>query len=873
MCQMCAVVVRTESCWFSAVGPVNATILEIGDAPGIVPGTTPYVMSVGDEFLGTLASDDRDLVAINLTAGETYVFRLAGHDTTLGLDTVLSLYSADGDLLAFNDDSGGTFSSMVTYVASVSGTFLLGATGYNGAAGQYRLTASVFEPPPAASLDTLADFLTDGYWTATGRARHAFDTTASNVITVNISALAADGPVNGQALALAAMEAWEMVADIDFQVVTGAAQITFDDDEEGAFATYVASGNQTISSEVNVSTRWLQDYGFGFGSYGFQTYIHEIGHALGLGHQGPYNGRANFNGDAIFSNDSWSLSVMSYFDQLDNPNDPGSLAFVLTPMMADIIAIQNLYGAPVGGVTAGNTVWGEGSTLANFLGDFFRAEFVGPGAMQDVSLTIHDESGRDRVVFSTDATNQTVRLDGEARWNVFGGTGNVNVARGTVIEDYVAGSGNDSVTGNQVANLLIGNGGDDSLAGMAGNDTLEGGEGNDTLDGGAEVDRLVGGAGNDVYIIGEGADVVVEAAGRGTDLVQTGLSHRLAANVEDLTLTGSAAVNGTGNGLANRMTGNSAANTLLGGAGDDTLDGGGGNDTLDGGTGADRLTGGAGDDVYILADASDVVIEVSRGGTDLVRASLSHTMALHVENLTLTGSAAVNGTGNGLANQITGNAAANVLSGAGGNDTLSGGAGNDTLNGGAGEDRLVGGAGDDVYLLADASDVVIEAAGGGIDLVRTGLSHVLAAHVDDLALTGSAAVNGTGNGLANRLTGNAAANTLSGEAGNDTLSGGAGNDTLTGGTGNDVLTGGSAEDVFVFARSFGQDRITDFQDNVDTLRIASDLLGPAGPNWDALRSMGVEFADRVEFRFSATDILAVFGVTQLNQLADDVVFV
>jgi len=131
-------------------------------------------------------------------------------------------------------------------------------------------------------------------------------------------------------------------------------------------------------------------------------------------------------------------------------------------------------------------------------------------------------------------------------------------------------------------------------------------------------------------------------------------------------------------------------------------------------------------------------------------------------------------------------------------------------------------------------------------------------------LTGGAAVNGTGNELANRLTGNAAANTLSGRAGRDTLDGGAGNDTLTGGIG---------EDVFVFAVGAGRDRITDFADDIDSLQIAGRLLGAGAPSFAALQAIGREFADRVEFQFSGGVVLTVFGVTRVAQLSDDVIFV
>ena len=519
MCQMCAVIVNTGTCGFDPGGAVMALLFEGGDATGSLTGSGRRTMAVGDEFRGTLTANDQDVIAVTLTAGESYSFTLQGRGTTPGLDTVLELYSAGRALLAENDDFGAGLGSRINFTATETGTYLLRVGGFMGASGQYSLTAVELPPLADATPQTLASFLTDGFWAATGRSRHAFDTTTDSVITVNVAGLTAEG----RTLALAAMEAWEMVANVDFRVVTTTADISFDDNQAGAFANYTNSGGTTLSAAVNVSTQWLQTYGTGFGSYSFQTYVHEIGHALGLGHQGPYNGRADFPNDAAFRNDSWSLSIMSYFDQDQNPHDPSGFGFVLTPMIADILAVQDLYGAPVGGVTAGNTVWGEGTTLQNFLGDFLRSELAAPDPLSQLAFTIFDEGGRDRVVFASDGMAQDVVLEGGARWNVFGGTGNVIVALGTVLEDYVAGSGNDRIVGNAGGNALTGNAGNDRLEGRAGNDTLSGGagrdlliggDGNDRLIGGIWADRLNGGQGNDVLAGGAGADVFIFAAGR-----------------------------------------------------------------------------------------------------------------------------------------------------------------------------------------------------------------------------------------------------------------------------------------------------------------------------------------------------------------------
>jgi Ca2+-binding RTX toxin-like protein len=184
------------------------------------------------------------------------------------------------------------------------------------------------------------------------------------------------------------------------------------------------------------------------------------------------------------------------------------------------------------------------------------------------------------------------------------------------------------------------------------------------------------------------------------------------------------------------------------------------------------------------------------------------------------------GSGNALANVLTGNELANTLNGVAGNDTLRGGAGNDTLNGGLGADRMEGGSGNDVYAVDSASDVVVELAGEGTDRVSSTVNWVLGSEVENLTLAGTAAINGTGNTLANTITGTPAANAVDGGAGDDTLSGFDGNDTLTGGAGNDRLTGGNGADRFRFVTTGeGTDTITDFAGGSDKIHIVAANFG------------------------------------------------
>lgn len=344
-----------------------------------------------------------------------------------------------------------------------------------------------------------------------------------------------------------------------------------------------------------------------------------------------------------------------------------------------------------------------------------------------------------------------------------------------------------TITVTQATNQIIGTNGNDNLLGTNRVDTILALAGNDTLNGGLGADRLVGGLGNDTYIVNAG-DEVVEAPGEGIDLVRSSISWVLADNVENLTLVGNAAIDGTGNDLANVFIGNNARNVFRGLGGNDT---------------------------YNISNANDTVIENAGEGTDLVRASISLTLGNNVENLTLTGSSSINGTGNNLDNVLTGNNGRNQLTGLGGNDFLDGLGGNDTM---------VGGLGNDTYVVNTRGDRTLENANQGIDQVRSSVTWTLANHVENLTLTGNDNINGTGNALNNQLIGNVDDNILNG---------GSGNDVLIGGRGVDRLIGGSGNDTFVYnALNERGDRINDFNPTQDKLALGGlfDSLGYSGSN-------------------------------------------
>ncbi len=470
--------------------------------------------------------------------------------------------------------------------------------------------------------------------------------------------------------------------------------------------------------------------------------------------------------------------------------------------------------------------------------------------------------------------------------------------------------------GTTVADTLTGTSSDSVMIGDAGNDTLNAGAGNDLINGGAGADTMTGGPGNDTFVVDDISDTVTEASNEGTDTVFSSIAYTLGANVENLTLTGTAAINGTGNTLDNVLTGNSAANVLTGGLGNDTyfidsldtivenanegidtvktsitytlganlenltltgttningtgntlnniLVGNSGVNTLNGSTGTDTMLGGAGDDIYIVDNVGDIVTEALNEGTDTVQSSVTYNLSTNVENLTLTGSAAINGTGNILNNVLTGNSGANILTGGAGNDTyivgsgdtvvenanegteivqssvtftlpanvenlaltgtssingtgndlnniLTGNSGANTLNGGLGTDTMIGGAGNDTYVVDNTGDVITENLNQGTDTVQSSITYTLGSNLENLTLTGTSAINGTGNELNNVLTGNSAANILTGNVGNDTLNGGAGADALVGGLGNDTYVVDDIGDVVTEAANEGTDTVQSY---------------------------------------------------------------
>ncbi len=307
---------------------------------------------------------------------------------------------------------------------------------------------------------------------------------------------------------------------------------------------------------------------------------------------------------------------------------------------------------------------------------------------QDRSGTLN-ANGTVTLAFSLGAPVAVVG-SGNGLDNTITGNSNGNYLYGWDGADTILGmDGNDSLFGGDGKDSLDGGAGDDRLWGDDNNDTMLGGEGADTFYGGSGDDSMTGGAGDDTFYVDQIGDVVVEASAivsvlpPGVDTVYASISETLDPNVENLTLTGITNLNGTGNSSNNLIKGNVGANVLDGKAGADTMEGSTGNDT------------------YYVDNAGDVVTENANAGTDLVYATVTHTLKVNVEKLTLNGTAAINGTGNTLNNTINGNGADNLLKGMNGNDTLVGKGGDDTVQGGSGADKLYGSLGNDTLRAVD----------------------------------------------------------------------------------------------------------------------------------------------------------------------------
>lgn len=341
--------------------------------------------------------------------------------------------------------------------------------------------------------------------------------------------------------------------------------------------------------------------------------------------------------------------------------------------------------------------------------------------------------------------------------------------------DYV-----DLSTNNQ--GIYISNRGGSIITG-SGNDIVYGGAKNDIISTGTGVDTVYGGKGNDTYYVDNISDTVVEYSNEGVDTIVSSFTYTLGSNVENLTLSGTGAINGNGNALNNIITGNVA------------------NNIINGGVGVDKMIGGYGDDIYYVDNVKDIVAERAYEGDDTVYSTITYVLGGNIETLKLAGAAAINGTGNALNNTITGNGFDNII------------------NGGAGMDTMRGGLGNDTYLVDNIYDTVVENLNSGTDAVISSATYALGSNLESLTLTGKKVIDGTGNSLNNTIIGNAAANTINGSTGNDILQGGLGNDTYSfnSGDGRDVVYDTKGADIIKLGSNVLKQSVAFFKQGYDLI--------------------------------------------------------
>jgi Ca2+-binding RTX toxin-like protein len=670
-------------------------------------------------------------------------------------------------------------------------------------------------------------------------------------------------------------ELWDDVVAISLtELVNNTnADITFNyssrTDGNGTYAYWngysISGGNYEIDrAYIWLNSGWSshnQNTDMFFGGYGLSTYLHEIGHTLGLSHAGTYNagssGTLSYDASAEYFQDSAKYTVMSYWDAdaaeaVDHYGQSASWLYASTPLLHDVAALQAAYGADLT-TRVTNTIYGFNSNADRAVFDFTLN--------RDPILCIWDAGGVDTLDCSGYSTNQYLNLNAGTFSDVGYMTDNVSIAFGAVIENAVGGSGSDVLVGNSTNNVLTGGQATDTYVFSAG------GWGSDII-----IDVNLGGR-----IIFAGVSNAQTLLGQFTaSILQSG--YRLANAGSEILLSGVSSTVGWSFGYTaawqfdgawtaigfDDLVQSGGARTLTGDRGNDTLRGGSGDDFLNGAAGADRMIGGAGSDTYVVDNTRDIIDETDgvggdAGGNDVVRSSITFSLSNatrvfgDVESLELIGSKHINGTGNAGNNLITGNAGNNILIGLGGADTLDGAGGRDTASYAASDAgvtvSLTGGPssgghaqGDTLFFIenvigstfddtieGNAENNVLNGGAHGADGDTVSYSNALAGVTVSLATTKAQNTYGAGKdtliGFEN-LTGSAFADRLTGNAATNILTGGDGNDVITGGAGADTLIGGSGADVFLFkalseSSPARYDVITDFQSGLDTIALSA----------------------------------------------------
>ena len=461
------------------------------------------------------------------------------------------------------------------------------------------------------------------------------------------------------------------------------------------------------------------------------------------------------------------------------------------------------FGDAISGGVGRDTIRGGAGTDTLTGGNNDDIFLIGAASEHGASESIDGGAGTDTIRFTATTAGQTLVLSAKVKAVEFARISNAaGSSTGTTALNISAAALTAAIS-------LSGNAGANVLTGTAFADTIDGSAGNDTIRGGAGIDALTGGDNDDVFLVGSptehGASETI-SGGNGTDRIrftsttsgQTLVLSSLVSGVE-FALISDAAGSATGTTALNLdATALKARIDLYGNNGANLLTGTGFSDTLNGRGGIDVMTGGKGDDIYFVDQLGDKAVESFDSGTDTVNASISYNLSgQHVEKLTLTGTGAIDGTGNSLKNLIIGNTSANVLNGLGD------------------ADEMRGDKGDDIYFVDQFGDLAVELVDSGTDTVNASISYNLSGqHVEKLNLTGTSAIDGTGNSLKNLIIGNTSANVLNGLGDADTL------------------TGGGGADTFAFTTAPGTtnvDGITDFTVGSDLIALAKSIYTTLKP--------------------------------------------
>ena len=622
-----------------------------------------------------------------------------------------------------------------------------------------------------------------------------------------------------EAVARDAFELWDDVIAVDLVELsnTPAADISFNYTSASNNATYAEYGydrtpvpgrasNSLYDSDLWFAHNWWthdQDSDLVPGGYGIMTYLHEIGHALGLSHPGPYNGSASFASDATHFQDTRAYTVMSYFNAHENGSGTDHIGtsgrnYGATPLLHDIMVLQEIYGADMTTRTGG-TVYGFNTTTDEAAFDFT--------INRNPVIAIWDAGGIDKIDASGWNTNQRVDLTEGAFSSVGHLTNNLAIAYGVTIELATTGGGNDVIIGNAADNVLTGNGGNDTLSGLDGADIFYGGRGADVIDGGegqdsARYDNSSSGvAVNLLTGSGSGGDA------SGDILISIEYLH---GSQHDDVLTGD-------NATANRLYGNGGDDVIYGGGGhdfllgqdgDDEIYGGTGRDVIRGGDGADLLDGGSEDDWIQYNDGSFVYVDLLNG------------IGRHNEAEGDTYVSVENVRGSNFNDVILGSAGRNIILAGDGDDIVNTNGGNDVIHGEGGDDQLVGSDSAETFYGGDGADMID--GGGGNDWVRytDATSGVSVSLLDGEGFDGASSDQ-----LSNLefLWGSDFDADLAGDDGVNMIRGGDGDDTITGHGGNDILQGYGGADQFVFHTDDGIDRINAFDLSLDRIHF-TDIL-------------------------------------------------